>query len=45
MGINRKPVNEAARHANMLRAINHLRTLPNMSRRCVMNLESHESHR
>eukprot|EP00967_Tisochrysis_lutea_P033353 scaffold39669_cov24-Tisochrysis_lutea.AAC.1 len=32
-GMNKKPVNEAARHANMLKAINHLRTVPNMSRR------------
>lgn len=35
MGINKKPVNEAARHGNMLKAIDHLRTLPNMSRRCA----------
>ncbi|KAF5839198.1 hypothetical protein DUNSADRAFT_1334 [Dunaliella salina] len=37
-GMNKKPVNEAARHANMLKAINHLRTLPNMSRR-FLNFE------
>jgi len=37
-GMNKKPVNEAARHANMLKAINHLRTVPNMSRR-FLNFE------
>ena len=39
MGVNKKPVNEAARHANMLKAITHLRGVPQMSRRCAHNAQ------